>query len=142
MHAHNKEVMMNDWHTYSLDERIFEILRDVQSHEENHHFGRPFITSYQLEVLFTTRYPDVVQALGFPAPLTRVGGRSSLAQTLSRGLSQRIKNNPNYPIEGRWLSRIALQELVLTDESEHSLRSSVAETNVGLAMYRLRDEIA
>jgi hypothetical protein len=52
------------WQSLDIENRIISILRDTESHQPDHHFGRPFITAYQLAIVFAQRHPQVVEALG------------------------------------------------------------------------------
>lgn len=42
---------MSQWDELHIDVKISQIL-DVQSHDPVHHFGRPFLTPYQIAIKF------------------------------------------------------------------------------------------
>ena len=46
----------NFWETHGLEEKIVGLLAEVSYYEPDHHFGRPFLTAYQLAILFKERY--------------------------------------------------------------------------------------
>ena len=54
---------MSIWNDYSIELRIRDIL-DVESRREGHHFGRPFLTAYQIAILFAERYQEDLDAIG------------------------------------------------------------------------------
>ena len=67
------------WQQFDILNRVIQLLGDVE-YERNpaHHFGRPFVTSYQLVIMFEREYPDIVDALGIP-----VGGRGTGEESLA-----------------------------------------------------------
>lgn len=56
---------MSLWEDFHFEERILEILRDTTYYQESHHFGRPFLTPYQIapfyEVSLITGAPAAVE---------------------------------------------------------------------------------
>ena len=60
---------MSIWVDHRVEERVTEILSDVYAHQVDHHFGRPYLTAYQLAIAFARAAPEVVRALGY-----QVGG--------------------------------------------------------------------
>ena len=56
----------NFWETHGLEEKIVGLLAEVSYYEPNHHFGRPFLTAYQLAILFKERYPEEFRRFGHP----------------------------------------------------------------------------
>ena len=63
--------MMSQWDVLDMDSKISQIL-DVQSHDPGHHFGRPFLTPYQIAIAFRDRYPQEFQTIGKP-----IGGKGT-----------------------------------------------------------------
>lgn len=118
-----------------LGHLITEILREAAS-VDDHHFGAPFMTAYQLAILIKARHPDVFESFGRP-----IGGRGSgdhvgFAQRLARHLSQRIKSRQVDNIEGRFLSYENVQRLEFDDAGD----TVVASTgNLHVSMFRYRD---
>lgn len=79
---------MSMWAEQGLLDKVTEILADV---DWDHHFGRPFVTAYQLAIELQHRYPDVVEAIDRPVGGVETGQRNSLAQYLANQLSRAIK---------------------------------------------------
>jgi hypothetical protein len=56
---------MSVWGEHEIESKITEILRETP-HQEAHHFGRPYRSSYQLAIAVDRRWPEVRTALGNP----------------------------------------------------------------------------
>lgn len=41
---------MSQWEDFRFEERIRQILQEVTYYREDHHFGRPFLTAYQIGI--------------------------------------------------------------------------------------------
>lgn len=74
-----KEDTMSQWDTLQMDAKISQILA-VQSHDPDHHFGRPFLTSYQIAIAFHDRYPQDFQTIGKPIGGKGTGQQDSLEE--------------------------------------------------------------
>jgi len=46
---------MSQWDQLQMDTKISQIL-NVHSHDPNHHFGRPFLTPYQIAIGFKKEF--------------------------------------------------------------------------------------
>ena len=125
---------MSIWDKLSLASKIREIL-DVTSHDEGHHFGRPFLTPYQIAISFADSYPDETNSIGKPIGGKGTGQHNSLAQYFARELSTRIKNGELTDIEGRFLHRQHLKKLQYDSRGEDIDSSS--EQAYDLSMFRL-----
>ena len=128
---------MNIWNDYLVEQRIRDIL-DVRSHRANHHFGRPFLTAYQIAISFVERHRQDTAAIG-----KEIGGRGtglshSLAQYFARELSQRLRTGRLIGIEGRFLHGTHLRTLAYRSP-EGDIESSTG-TTADLSMFRLVDQ--
>ncbi len=128
---------MSHWRDLEIARKIREILADVHYTNPQHHFGRPFLTAYQLALEFARRHPDDVAIIGQPIGGEGVGQQSSLAQYLARQLSTEIQGAGSSDIEGGFLSNqhLALIEFV---EGDQHVVSSLTNTQYDLSMFRLR----
>lgn len=118
-------------------ERVKEVLEDVHYHHA-HHFGRPFLTPYQLAIELDHRYPQIRQTLG-----VQTGGKgniehTSFSQYLARELSQRIGRDEITDIEGGFISNQHLLTIRLTDGT-NEIESSLTETQFDLSLFRLSE---
>jgi hypothetical protein len=128
---------MSFWEDNNIGDRINQILSDVE--DEGHHFGgRPFLTAYQLAIEFADRYPDIVTRLGKQVGGAGIGERTSLAQYLALELSRQIRDNPDYPVEGAFISNRYVRELSY-DYNNETITSSLTGTQYSLSMFRLRE---
>ena len=126
---------MSFWQNNNIEELVIQILRDVP--DNGHHFRRPFLTAYQLAIEFDRRNHDIVLLLGKEIGGADTGTRDSLAQYLALQLSREIKDDPNHPVEGAFISNRYIQELSY-DYNNAPIQSSLTRTQ-DLSMFRLRD---
>lgn len=124
------------WEEFQLEDKIFQIL-DVESHNPDHHFGRPFQTPYQIAILFKALFPNDFSRIDKPVGGKGTGQKDSLAQYFANELSQRINKGLITNIEGRFLHRKHLLTLQYDDEGK-VVESSTMQA-YDLSMYRLID---
>ena len=128
---------MSIWEDFSVEARIRGIL-DVPPREPGHHFGRPFLTAYQIAISFAKRFPDDHDLIGKQIGGKGTGPSHSLAQYLARELSDRIRNRRVTGIEGADLHGTHLKKLEYRS-SEGNVESSTG-TSSELSMFRLRSD--
>ena len=124
------------WTDNNLGHLIAELLREAASGDDDHHFGAPFFTAYQLAILLKARHPAVFESFGRP-----VGGRGSgdhvgFAQRLAGQLSRRIGSGQIANIEGRFLSYENVQRLEFNDIGDTVVAST---DNPRVSMFRYRE---
>jgi hypothetical protein len=127
---------MSVWADEDLENKVIEVLNDVPLVNIAHHFGRPYMSAYQLAIELHRRYPSVAQALQMPLGGAGVGQQNSLSQYLARELSRRIRDNPQYPVEGAFISNKDVESLVYASP-EGPLTSSLSHSGYDLSMFRL-----
>ena len=126
------------WKDHNLEQKIVEVLADVKYIDPDHHLGRPFVTAYQLAILFKERFPEDFQWLRRPIGGKGSGTKSSLAGYLARQLSRRIKSREITNIEGGFLSNRKLLRIEFNDNGE-TVTSSLTDSQYDLSMFRLCD---
>jgi hypothetical protein len=126
---------MAQWDEYNFKDRIREILRDVHYYKENHKFGRPFLTAYQIAIEFAQRYPEDFRQIGLQVGGEGIGQRNSLAQYIAGQLSRRIDDLADF--EGSFISNNYLNELSFENNDVY-VKSSLTDTEYDLSMFRLR----
>jgi len=129
---------MSVWDECEVERKITDILRETP-YQEAHHFGRPYLSAYQLAIAVDRRWPEVRTALGNP-PVggLGIGTRNSLAQYLARELSRRIRSGDVATIEGAFLTDEDLVELVYEESDGHQVTSSLTGSGYDLSLFRLR----
>ncbi|MFC1493331.1 hypothetical protein ACFL6O_05165 [candidate division KSB1 bacterium] len=109
-----------------------ENILSVQPHVPNHHFGRPFLTPYQIAIRFEDKYQKVFQKIGKPVGGKNTGQKDSLAQYIALELSRRIKSKEIDSIEGAFLYRDKQLELIYKDDDVEATSGQYND----LSMYR------
>ena len=134
-----QEPMSNEtiWERHGLERKIAEILSAITYENPDHHFGRPFLTAYQLAILFKERFREDYELLGYPVGGRGSGGQFTLSSYLSGQLSQKIRTGEISEIEGSFISNSRLRRIEFNDSGE-TITSSNTETEYDLSMYRLR----
>ena len=125
---------MSQWEELQIEARVLSIL-DVWSHKPDHHFGRPFLTPYQIAIEFERQFPQVFAAIGKPLGGKGTGQQDSLAQYIALELSKRIADRRLTQVEGAFLSRNNLHSLQY--ESSDSVIESSSMQAYDLSMFRL-----
>lgn len=129
---------MSQWEDHHFEEHIREILQSVTYYRANHHFGRPFLTAYQIAIEYARLYPDDVRQIGLPVGGIGTGGRNSLAQYIAGQLSRRMLSGELLDIEGGFISNSHLSEISF-EHNGHRIISSLTDTDYDLSMFRLRE---
>ena len=125
---------MSIWEDYSIETRVRGIL-DVPPRDPGHHFGRPFLTAYQIAIIFAERFREDYALIGKQIGGTGTGTSHSLAQYLARELSDRIRNDRVRGIQGADLHGTHLKTLEYRSP-EGDVESSTGSSSE-LSMFRL-----
>ena len=112
----------------SIERCIREILNTCAP-DNKHHFGRPFLTAYQIAIEFEKRYEEETKQVDKHIGGKDTGHNDSLARYLANELSKRIKSGELADIEGRFLCKKHLQSLMFGGNIEAT----------GYSMFRLLD---
>jgi hypothetical protein len=132
---------MSVWQSHSVLGAVVEALNGVHlTNPGGHHFGRPYLTAYQLAIKVGAAHPEIATALGVQIGGAGIGERSSLAQYLGRELSSRIKqaeaSNIHYPVAGAFVSNEHLLELRYRTAEGTPLVSSLTGSGYDLSLFR------
>jgi hypothetical protein len=132
--------MTSEWERQGVDRLVENILSDVRQVDESHHFGRPFMTAYQLAIKLQQRHPEVADALNREVGGRGTGSHTSLAQYLARELSRRIKKAREegevYPVEGAFLSNDGITMLTYANPGGEPVESSLTGSPKDLSLFR------
>ena len=140
---HRTVAGMSVWESESVEEAVVTALGAVHPYNPGgHHFGRPYLTAYQLAIRVDGAHPNIKAALGVQVGGAGTGERTSLAQYLARELSRRIKRaadeNTHFPVEGAFISNEHLTELTYKLAGAERLTSSLTGSGFDLSLFRLR----
>ncbi len=130
---------MSLWSEHDLTDKVVQILTGVHCNNEVHHFGRPYISAYQIAIEMQRRFPETVTAIGKPIGGAGTGQHNSLAQYLSNELSKQIKaQGVDHPVEGAFFSNENARSVTFTGVDGDVITSSLVGTDYDMALYRLR----
>ena len=123
---------MSIWQDHLIETRVREILASVPG--DGHHFGRPFLSAYQIAIAFDQRYPHEAAVIAKPVGGKDTGRRDSLAAYFANQLSRRIRNGTLTCIEGRFLNGQFLECFEYRNHGE-TVASSLGQAN--MSIFRL-----
>jgi hypothetical protein len=130
---------MSAWNDFDVEAKVLKALETVPVvNEAGHHYGRAWITTYQLAIKVHELHDDLAESLHLKIGGAGTGEQTSLSQYLAKQLSAQIKRQDNYPIEGAFLSGISLVELRFKRHDGEPLTSSVSGSGYDLSLFRLR----
>lgn len=121
--------MLDNWRAGLITE-LEEILRNVTEYEEGHHLRRPYLSAYQLAILYNQQYPSHLPVGGIG-----VGEFQSLAQYIARLLSQAIMSGECQNIDGGFISHTNLSKMSFSNNDE-VINVSTLKTKVAHTIFR------
>ncbi len=131
---------MSIWEDLELETLVLEALANVSLASDHHHFGRPWITAYQLAIELERQRLDVVVQMGKPVGGAGVGERDSVARYLAHQLSQQVRDRgAHHPVEGSFLSNKDAVEIRYRRDNGDDIRSSMTGTSFDTSLFRLRE---
>jgi hypothetical protein len=135
---------MSVWEEQGVEAAVLEALHELGTHGDGgHHFGRSWVTAYQVAITVQAAHPEIVTALSVTVGGSGTGARTSLAQYLARELSGRIKRDGDaYPVEGAFISNEYLTSLTYRDTEGHVITSSLTGSGYDLSLFRARMQAA
>ncbi len=127
--------MCSKWEKFDFSVKITEVLSDTK-YDSTHHFGRPFLTPYQIASELVRRHPTICRDIDKSFGGQDTGEYTSLVQYIARELSSRIKSKEIPHIQGVHLCNEHLKEYTFwgPDGSEVSVPNRGQEH---LSLYRL-----
>ena len=128
---------MSEWEDLQIELKIKTILEDIEDDSENHHFGTPYLTVYQIAMEYAEQYPEDLERMEYDVGGKDIGVHYSFSQYIAKELSTRIKNKKIRDIEGRFISNKFVSNLVFDSDNYH-LESSVIGDNYTISMFRLK----
>ena len=131
---------MSVWGEQGVQATVLKALKELGTDEDGgHHFGRPWVTAYQLAIAVHAAHPEIAETLSVTIGGSGTGARNSLAQYLSGELSRRIKQDGDgYPVEGAFISNEHLTALTYRDMNGQAITSSLTGSGYDLSLFRVR----
>jgi len=129
---------MSKWEQFAIEDKLIQILKEAHTHAPNHHFGRPYLSAYQLAIEFDQRHPEIMRELGYK--LGGVGNEAqvSLTQYLAQQLSLRLHQGKLVHVEGALLSDQHVKSMAFRNGDEE-VHSSLAGFGIALSLFRYVD---
>ena len=124
------------WDENDLGRKIEELLAGVKF-KADHHFGRLFVTPYQLAIMFKNSFPEDSKRMGYQIGEEGSGGQYSLASYLARQFSRKLEREELPNIEAGFQSNIRLSKVTLAD-SDGPVTSTATNSQCDLSFFRLR----
>jgi hypothetical protein len=132
---------MSLWDEHEILDKVVAVLKgDVTlvNQDNGHHYGRPFMTTYQLAIKLERANKGLAAKLGKELGGAGVGSRNSLAQYLGGELARRIKREAEtFPVEGAFLSNDEVSAISYR-HGEKELVSSVTNSGYDISIFRWR----
>ncbi len=127
---------MTKWEQFEMEHKITEVL-SMAKFEIAHHFGKPFLTPYQIAIELTDRHSTLCEDLEMELGGVNTGFHNSLTQYIANQLSIRIKKKEIGNIEGAFIFNMHLTDLVFRTSEGKEIHSSNSDQD-GLSMFRLK----
>ena len=121
------------WVELDMERKIVGLLAEQANNNVGSDFGRPYVTAYQLAIMFAERYPEdfeLFDSRGFPLGGLNSGTSNSLPQYLAGRLANRSVSQ-SMGIEGSFLSSEYVRGF---DSYGELIEPSVPQ----ISMFRLR----
>jgi hypothetical protein len=130
---------MSKWDDEGMTDKVIEVLGDVRlANDSGHHFGRPFMASYQIAIEIERGHPGTASALGKKLGGAGIGEQVSVAQYVANELSKQIKAmGDRHAIEGGFLSTVDVASMTYSSP-DGDITSSLTGTGFDLGLFRLR----
>ena len=128
-------------HQFDLIQAVRDVLKTqvvpVMGSGSKHHFGRPFMTAYQIAIKVRRLHPSFKPQL--PLGGAGTGPGDTLARVVAHDLSVAIANGNANDIEGAFLSNAYELKLVYQDEAGNNICSSLTDSDRGVSIFRLKN---
>jgi len=127
---------MSEWEDLRIQSKVEGILGPVSRENQEHHFGVPFMTTYQIAIDYAQQFPEDLQRMEYEVGGSGTGVHYSLAQYLAQQLSARIKSGEITNIEGCFISNRHVTKFIFDSMNIH-VESSITGKHASISMFRL-----
>jgi len=131
---------MSSWERYGMSGRVRRVLEAVPlNNPQGHHFGRPYLSSYQIAIALDAEDPRLREDLGKAVGGRGTGSHTSLAQYIGNELSKQIRaQGDQHFVEGAFMSNQRVRSVVYQGVGGNDVVSSLAGTQFDMALSRIR----
>ncbi len=129
---------MTKWEQFEMERKVTEVL-SMAKFETEHHFGRPFLTPYQIAIELLYRYPNILDKLEMQLGGKGTVDKKSLTRYIAHQLGTRIQDGRIKDMEGRFLANDFLVKLSYQKPDGGEIESANRGKEY-LSMYRLAKE--
>jgi hypothetical protein len=131
---------MSLWQQYDMEQRVRSGLEVIHlNNPSGHHFGRPYVSSYQIAIALDADDPQLKHLLDKGVGGTGTGSHNSLAQYIGNELSKQIKSlEEAHYAEGAFMSNERVEAVVYRGADGGEVVSSLVGTGYDMALFRLR----
>jgi len=127
---------MSEWEDFNIQSKVEGILERATRGSQEHHFGVPFFTAYQIAIDYAQQYPGDLERMEYEIGGKDTGVHFSLAQYLAQQLSTKIKSGEISTIEGRFISNRYVSNFIFDSKDIH-VESSITGKHASISMFRL-----
>ena len=127
---------MSEWEDLNIQSKVEGILERATRESQEHHFGVPFFTAYQIAIDYAQQYPGDLERMEYEIGGKDTGVHFSLAQYLAQQLSTKIKSGEISTIEGRFISNRYVSNFIFDSKDIH-VESSITGKHASISMFRL-----
>ena len=129
---------MSEWEELGIRSKVEGILELASRESQEHHFGSPFFTAYQIAIDYVEQYPEDLERMEYEVGGKDTGVHYSLSQYLAQQLSTKIKSGEISTIEGRFISNRYVSNFIFDNKAVH-VESSVTGRHASISMFRLTE---
>lgn len=126
---------MSDWQEYSLQDKVVQILAAVPPYKADHHFGRPYLSAYQIAIKLRQEFWEEIAQMGRPIGGAGSGEPSPLAWYIADQLSKRISQHEITNIQGAFLRTDNVMNVAFNNDGERIEPSTLPY----LTLFRLSE---
>ncbi len=129
---------MSEWEELGIQSKVEGILESASRESQEHHFGSPYLTAYQIAIDYAEQYPEDMKRMEYEVGGKDTGVHYSLSQYLAQQLSTKIKSGEITTIVGRFISNRYVSNFIFDSKDVH-VESSVTGKHASISMFRLTE---
>lgn len=130
---------MSDFENYHFEEKIVEILKKEADNNKYENFGNPYLTIYQILIIWAKNNPESYQDIN--KPIGGAGaGNNALSINISRELSLRINDGRIKNIEKGQLSHLELSnQVIFLGPNNEQIQPTSQSAGYAISLFRYKE---